>query len=320
MDCVVSDWASWGPCTKRCAGGSSTRSREITTATAHGGVACPELEQTSSCNEDVSCDKWDLPTCQGDHVHCEIHRHKVNERKPVWREVLAKSTGGNGQGHFVFRNMKTGQEVNHIPDGVVVCGGGEHTGTAWHASDTLDRTTDPLWNGKGFVGERVGGFKARDNCLKTQSCGLADVGTCHDCDTEQECKDLGVSSTLFVTHHRKHMDKQVYNRSSGTYGQIQYHCRKKGISDCECMCNGHPPCAAHKGKMLENEALHANVYPNTPTMQDCCNMCTNHPKCGSWEYTSMKICVLKAGKPIFVSQPSGASFAAWAGCPAGETC
>merc|ERR1712167_555614 len=111
-------------------------------------------------------------------------------------------------------------------------------------------TTTPAWNGRGFEGERVGSFSARDSCNIDQTCGLRDVGTCHDCDTEQECKDLGISSTLFVTHHREHMGQLVWNRKNESYQQVQYHCRRKGLSDCECMCNGHPPCSLRKGKML----------------------------------------------------------------------
>merc|ERR1711881_40571 len=119
---------------------------------------------------------------------------------------------GNGMPGWHFRNIETGEEVNHIPDGVVVCGGGgNHHAIGWQTTSIIDRTSTPAWNGRGFEGERIGSFSARDSCNIDQTCGLRDVGTCHDCDTEQECKDLGISSTLFVTPHREHMGQLVWN-------------------------------------------------------------------------------------------------------------
>merc|ERR1712216_99554 len=169
--------------------------------------------------------------------------------------------------------------------------------------------------------KRTGFFRAKTSadCVMNQNCGLLDVGRCHDCDTEQECRDLGISSTVFVTHHRKYMNQPgVYDHISGKRKRLQYHCKKEG-DQCKCTCDGHKACMAHKGKMITNAVLHANVHPHIPKMQDCCNLCTNHPQCGSWEYSSTNICVLKKGAPVFVDQPS-ASFDMWSGCRAGETC
>ncbi len=50
QDCEVSDWGAWDTCTKSCGGGEETRTRTVETATAHGGVACPPLQETQSCN------------------------------------------------------------------------------------------------------------------------------------------------------------------------------------------------------------------------------------------------------------------------------
>jgi hypothetical protein len=60
VDCVVSDFSSWSECGKTCSAGEQSRTREITTETEHGGVACPELSETQGCN-DGPCP-----------IHCEV--------------------------------------------------------------------------------------------------------------------------------------------------------------------------------------------------------------------------------------------------------
>jgi hypothetical protein len=52
VHCLVSDWNSWTPCTKTCAGGSQLRSRTVAVIPAHGGFVCPVLEQQRDCNMD----------------------------------------------------------------------------------------------------------------------------------------------------------------------------------------------------------------------------------------------------------------------------
>ena len=51
VDCVVSVYGHWGPCSKSCGGGVHTRTREVTRAAAHGGVACPPVAEQGTCNE-----------------------------------------------------------------------------------------------------------------------------------------------------------------------------------------------------------------------------------------------------------------------------
>jgi hypothetical protein len=50
VDCVVSDWSSWGTCSAACGGGDQTRTRTITTQPSYGGAACPDLTETQACN------------------------------------------------------------------------------------------------------------------------------------------------------------------------------------------------------------------------------------------------------------------------------
>jgi hypothetical protein len=55
VDCVVSAWGDWGSCSPCGDGGQRTRSREITTAKAENGDACPALTETQSCTTTTTC-------------------------------------------------------------------------------------------------------------------------------------------------------------------------------------------------------------------------------------------------------------------------
>eukprot|EP00931_Biecheleriopsis_adriatica_P004881 TRINITY_DN10647_c0_g1_i1.p1 TRINITY_DN10647_c0_g1~~TRINITY_DN10647_c0_g1_i1.p1 ORF type:complete len:421 (-),score=31.35 TRINITY_DN10647_c0_g1_i1:50-1312(-) len=49
INCVVSQWASWGGCSKPCAGGSKARARKVTSAQQNGG-SCVGLSESTGCN------------------------------------------------------------------------------------------------------------------------------------------------------------------------------------------------------------------------------------------------------------------------------
>jgi len=50
VHCVVGGWSSWSTCTAKCGGGTQTQKRLVAVAPANGGVACPALTQSQSCN------------------------------------------------------------------------------------------------------------------------------------------------------------------------------------------------------------------------------------------------------------------------------
>jgi len=57
IDCAVSDWSMWTACTATCGGGTQKQQRSVSTPAAHGGKACPILEQVRACNE-AACPLW----------------------------------------------------------------------------------------------------------------------------------------------------------------------------------------------------------------------------------------------------------------------
>ena len=50
VNCEVSEWGRWSPCSKLCGKGSQSRTRSITREPANGGDQCPLLMETRSCN------------------------------------------------------------------------------------------------------------------------------------------------------------------------------------------------------------------------------------------------------------------------------
>eukprot|EP00042_Codosiga_hollandica_P046601 m.491875 g.491875 ORF g.491875 m.491875 type:complete len:1860 (-) comp57272_c1_seq3:128-5707(-) len=92
VDCQVSSWVD-GACSASCAGGTYTRSRTITTNPAAGGVACPNLNETLTCN---------TGSCPSAAINCTVSD---------WVSGSCSVTCGNGvtsRSRFITRNAENG--------------------------------------------------------------------------------------------------------------------------------------------------------------------------------------------------------------------
>ncbi|ELT97338.1 hypothetical protein CAPTEDRAFT_45025, partial [Capitella teleta] len=49
IDCVVSEWSTWGACSKTCGYGTWSRSRTVVSPPKYGAVPCPDLEEERRC-------------------------------------------------------------------------------------------------------------------------------------------------------------------------------------------------------------------------------------------------------------------------------
>jgi hypothetical protein len=56
IDCIVGDWSGFSGCSHSCGpSGIESRERSISRDHAFGGVTCPELIESQSCNDDIDC-------------------------------------------------------------------------------------------------------------------------------------------------------------------------------------------------------------------------------------------------------------------------
>jgi len=63
VDCAVSGWSQFDECSKKCAGGTMSRSRNVMVPSGNGGAECPELSEIRTCNQqgcaqDCSVGAW----------------------------------------------------------------------------------------------------------------------------------------------------------------------------------------------------------------------------------------------------------------------
>ena len=70
----VGSWSGWSSCSKTCNSGQSKRRRLVETQPEHGGISCPVLKSSKTCNE------FPCP------IDCEVSCSKLNTAKicPGW--------------------------------------------------------------------------------------------------------------------------------------------------------------------------------------------------------------------------------------------
>jgi len=61
VDCMISDWTEWSPCTAACGSGTRTRTRSIEQQASGGGLPCPE---ENSVNDQCSIRPCDTSECE----------------------------------------------------------------------------------------------------------------------------------------------------------------------------------------------------------------------------------------------------------------
>ena len=65
----VGAWSAWSSCSKSCESGQSQRERIVTSRPGHGGIPCPVLNGTRSCN-DFPCP-----------INCEVSQTSLQEKR-----------------------------------------------------------------------------------------------------------------------------------------------------------------------------------------------------------------------------------------------
>ena len=69
----MSVWSTWSSCSKSCGGGESERARSVERKSDHGGIACPNLRTTRTCND------FDCP------IDCQVNNLELKNSKYIER-------------------------------------------------------------------------------------------------------------------------------------------------------------------------------------------------------------------------------------------
>jgi len=300
IDCQVSQWGHWDPCTKSCGAGGTHRVRVITTAVQHGGKVCPSLRDPptglKACNTHA-CGIENMGTCHLDHVRCHVHQMSMPSQKTFLDGLPAC-------GHSVVEDQNmcwNNYNCNKTP-----------SRNCHKADDAQERALAVRVN-KEYKACLNGDELVADAAPNTQNRAKRDAARAAQGLAAVQCRNK--FATLVVTHDKK------YAATGGNF-----HCRgvKNGsgvIDTCRCSCNTHAPCCAKRNKLLGGSRLiMGNRYTDVDQMQSCCDLCTNHPSCTAWEYDTDRVCILKHGTVEYVENQKPAEVTTWAGTPSGVAC
>jgi len=287
VDCELTKWSGWSPCTVTCGHGQIVRTRQVTTDAKFGGKACGPLFKlagcahapcpidcvvspwsqwstcTKSCNGGTTSRKREIlqpPTFGG--VGCPIHdvTKPCNDHKcvlPTCHADLAQckvSTDAFGSSHI---------QITH--------GQMMHLGGFFHC-------------------HRVGSVKC------------------------QFAIETGCSGVTNLPYNVESKLKSPVELTGMSEDELE----EAAPEQCRCVCNKHP-CCKRVNFVLTNVEVLGNTYRHVDRWEDCCSLCTNHPGCGAWEYSDRKVCVLKYGTPTFMLNPNP-DVVTYAGPRAGGSC
>jgi hypothetical protein len=136
----------------------------------------------------------------------------------------------------------------------------------------------------------------------------ADPAGCHTCTDALECKTKKLVRLLKVTHDKgfSHIGGNFRCNAKAPGRVLGRH------GTCQCKCTKHPLACFRKNRVLVNPLIHANVHIGVVNMSACSNLCTRHPNCTSWQYDSVKKCILHSGAVQYAANPNP-EVTTWAG-------
>jgi len=91
VDCAVSGWGGWSECTQTCGGGTQARTRSVTTQLAHGGAACPSLDESQACNTEACPTTTAAPTTSAGCSDKKVKK-KCKKAYKKWGDATTKKT------------------------------------------------------------------------------------------------------------------------------------------------------------------------------------------------------------------------------------
>lgn len=99
LDCVVSTFSHWSPCSRTCAPALQYRIRQVLAPPLYGGAACPSLTQVRSCSHNTA------------HCPSDQQKHSYSLWAGPWSPCRRKGTMPSGRTTVDFSNSLSGHIV-----------------------------------------------------------------------------------------------------------------------------------------------------------------------------------------------------------------
>ncbi|XP_062869505.1 thrombospondin type-1 domain-containing protein 7B [Trichomycterus rosablanca] len=115
LDCVVSTFSHWSPCSRTCGPALQHRTRQVLSPPLFGGAECPILTQSRSCNHEAS-NPSQCPFEQQEHSYSLwAGPWSPCKRKPATPNGRTTVDFSNQSGHIVERSSHRGQHSGKMP-------------------------------------------------------------------------------------------------------------------------------------------------------------------------------------------------------------